>query len=180
MAVWWRYSEGGADHTIEAASRPAGGAWQAPVEISAADRGARDPHVALDPQGNAVAVWERENGGNWIVEAAGYDAAGPLLQSLSIPSTGVAGQPLEFSVSPLDVWSALGATGWSFGDGSSASGTSATHTYASAGNYPVILTSADALGNTTSANGTVTISAPPPPLHHEVPTAQRAPPGLLG
>ena len=166
MAVWWRYSEGGTDHTIEAASRPAGGAWQAPMEISAADRGAFDPHVALDPQGDGVAVWERENGGDWIVEGAGYDASGPLLQSVSIPSTGVAGQPLEFSVSPLDVWSAVGGTGWSFGDGSSASGTSATHTYASAGNYPVILTSADALGNTTRASGTLTISAPPPPLHH--------------
>src|ERR1700733_10369122 len=30
--------------------------------------------------------------------------------------------PVTFSVSPLDVWSALGATGWQFGDGSSASG----------------------------------------------------------
>ena len=168
MAVWWRYSEGGADQTIEAASRPAGGSWQAPVEISAADRGARDPHVALDPQDNAVAVWEREIGGNWIIEGAGYDASGPLLRSLSIPSTGVTDQQLEFSVSPLDVWSALGATDWRFGDGSSAGGTSATHTYTTPGSYSVTLTSADALGNTTSAGSTVSISsAPPAPLHHK-------------
>jgi len=157
---------------VQAASGTVGGGWQAPVDIS---NNGQNAQVAVDPQGNATAVWEASNGANSIVHAAGYDAAGPLLRSLSMPTTGIAGQPLSFSVSPFDVWSALGETSWSFGDGGGARGTSATHTYASAGTYAVTLTSADAIGNTTSANGTVTVSAPP-----GSPSEPASPPGQEG
>jgi hypothetical protein len=156
VALWERSN--GTNEIIQGAVRPAGGVWQEPVSLSAAGEEAFDPQVTVDPQGNAVAVWERPNGTNEIIQGAGYDAAGPLLEGLGIPATGTVGQPLAFAVSPLDVWSALGATSWSFGDGGTASTTSATHAYATAGSYPVKVTSADLLGNTTSASATIAIA----------------------
>ncbi len=135
---------------IEAAFKPAGGAWQAPVDLG---HGAA-PQVAFDEQGDALAAWVGEHG----VEVAGYAATGPALNNVSIPSEGSVGQPLAFSVSPFDVWSVLGETSWSFGDGASASGTSVTHTYTAAGTYEVTLHSVDTLGNVTSTSGKVTIA----------------------
>jgi hypothetical protein len=151
--------------------RAAGGAWQAPVDLSAASADARGPQVAVDAQGNAVAVWFRLDATNYVVQAAGYDAAGPLLRALSIPATGTVGQPLALSVAPLDVWSALGATSWSFGDGASASATSATHAYAAPGSYDVTVSSADALANTTTATRRITITPAPAPAPPSAPTA---------
>ncbi len=139
--------------TIEGAVRPAGGTWQATTDIAASADG--EPHVAIDGQGDAVAAWA---GHEAAAEAAGYDAAGPLLNGLQIPATGIARQPVSFSVSPLDVWSSLGTTSWSFGDGTSTSGTSVTHTYTATGSYHVTLTSADVLGNTSSTSATITIT----------------------
>jgi hypothetical protein len=171
VAVWRRYN--GTNDIVQGAVRAAAsGAWQAPVDLSPAGLSAFGPEVALDPQGNAVAVWYRNIGANTIVQGAGYDAAGPLLRALSIPSSGVAGQPLSFSVSPLDVWSALGSTSWGFGDGTSATGLGVTHAFAGAGGYHLTLTSADVLGNATSTFATVTIAPTP------IKTAKPPPPAL--
>jgi PKD domain len=154
VAVWDQSN--GSDYIVEAAVRSAAsGAWQVPTQLSPTGENSYLPQVAVDPQGNAVAIWEND-----LIEAAGYDAAGPLLHSLTIPGTGTVGQPLLFSVSPLDVWSILGPTTWSFGDGANATGTSVAHVYTTAGNYHVTVTGADVLGNTTSATGTVAVGSP--------------------
>jgi hypothetical protein len=204
IATWGR--EAG----VQASSRPADGAWEAPVDLSPPDESARNPQVAFDGQGNALAVWSLElpsgfsvvqsafkpSGGTWQapgdisgqtrgaypqiavdgqsdavaawtggagIEVAGYAAAGPRLNSLSIPAAGTVSQPVSFSVSPLDVWSLLGETTWSFGDGSTASGTITNHTYTAAGTYQVTLRAADTLGNITSTTSTITIAPEPPP-----------------
>ncbi len=154
MAVWSvAKAEPEAVLRIQAAYRPAGGTWQAPVDLSDESH-ADSPQIAFDGQGDAVAVWDHADG----VQSAGYAAAGPVLNGVSIPVSGVAGQPVSFSVSPLDVWSVLGETSWSFGDGSSASGRTVTHTYTVPGTYEVTIHSADTLGNVTSSTGTITIS----------------------
>ncbi len=160
VAVWERSD--GSNWIVQSARRPAGGSWSAATDLSGVEQNAEYPQVAVDSQGNAVTVWDLEEAGsNQIIQAAGYDGAGPQLRSLSIPASGTAGEPLSFSVSPFDVWSALGATSWSFGDGGSASAAAATHAYAAAGTYQVTVTAADALGNATSATGTVTVAAAP-------------------
>jgi hypothetical protein len=163
VTVWTRND--GTNSVVQGAVRPAtSGLWQAPVDLSAAGQTAGSPQLAVDPAGNAVAVWQRlDSSANYIMQAAGYDAAGPLLQGLSAPATGTAGQPLSLSVAPLDVWSALGATSWSFGDGGAANATSVTHAYAAPGSYQVTVTSADVLANTTTATRTITITPGPGP-----------------
>ncbi|HEX3361786.1 MAG TPA: PKD domain-containing protein [Solirubrobacterales bacterium] len=153
VAVW----ENETDHIGETASRPGGGSWQAPADLSAGQE-AFAPQVAVDPGGDAVAVWESYDGG-YIAQAAAYDATGPQLRSLSIPAAGTVGQSLAFSVSPLDVWSALGPVSWNFGDGAGASGAGVSHTYTAPGNYTVTLSAGDSLGNLSSATAQVSITA---------------------
>ena len=62
-------------------SKPATGRWEAsgrePVELSAAGHRAED-QVALDSQGDATAVWWRNNGVKNIIEAASRPACGHL------------------------------------------------------------------------------------------------------
>ena len=160
IAVWALQPSVGAPEVIQSAFMPAGGTWQAPVDISGED--ASFPEVAFDGQGDAIAVWDSGNGTNDEIQSAGYVAAGPRLNSLSIPTTGVVGQPVTFSVASLDVWSVLGETSWSFGDGASATGTGVTHVYTAPSTYEVTLQSADTLGNMTSTSGKIAIAPAPP------------------
>jgi len=171
----WRRSNGTNEIAEAAAGQAASGSWQPPIALSETGGDALGPQVAVDSQGDAAAIWRRYDGKERTVEAAGYDAAGPLLDSLAIPGGGTAGQTLSFSISPFDVWSALGATSWSFGDGTSQSGASVTHAYSTAGNYNVTVRSADVLGNATSASATVAITAPTP-----VPTTPSLAPRISG
>ncbi len=57
---------------------------------------------------------------------------------------------------------------WSFGDGSTASGATASHRYTTSGTYPVVLIVTDSVGNEEGAiktvDAVVTAAAPPPPL----------------
>jgi hypothetical protein len=156
----WDQSNG-SDYVIDTAGRPAAtGVWQTPEVLSPPSENAYVPSVAMFPQGDAVATWEVQ-AENATVEAAGYDGGGPIIAGLEVPSTGTVGQPVSFSASPLAVWSALGFTDWSFGDGAGASGTSVTHVYTTPGDYTVTLNSVDALDNLSSASATIAISPTP-------------------
>jgi hypothetical protein len=50
-------------------------------DLSAAGQDAGFPEVTVDEQGNAIAVWSRSNGTNYIVQAA-VRAAGPQTAAL--------------------------------------------------------------------------------------------------
>jgi hypothetical protein len=158
VVVWERLS--GTSEVIEAASGlAASGSWQAPVALSANGNQAAEAQVAVDAQGNAAATWKRFDGTSYIAEATGFAFAGPLLSPPSIPATGTVGKSLSFSTSASDVWSAPGTPSWSFGDGTSQAGGNTAHAYGSPGTYTVTVSSTDAVGNTTSASGTVRIAA---------------------
>jgi hypothetical protein len=64
VAVWSRPGDGVSNDAVQAATRPAGGSWSPPVEVSSFPPGGPcpcvngSPQVALDGQGNAVAVWD--------------------------------------------------------------------------------------------------------------------------
>jgi hypothetical protein len=139
--------------------RPAGGSFAPATTVSPAGPQAGTPAVGIDAQGNGIAVWSRSNGSSYLLEAAGYDGAGPLLRELTLPSQGTVGQQLQFFQAPLGVWSPVLTEGFSFGDGAFANGVSATHAYAASGTYQVTATATDVLGNVTTVTRTVTIDA---------------------
>lgn len=151
---------------INAAVRAAGSTTWLTREISLASQTAWDPSVALNAHGDAVASWNEYPRGQDLrsFATAGFDGSGPQLDALQIPSSTHVGVPVAFSVAPLDVWSGVASTVWSFGDGASADGTSVSHAFAAAGTYPVTVTSTDALGNTTSSDSRmIGVVGPPPP-----------------
>jgi hypothetical protein len=167
LAAWHRFN--GANHIVQAASRPAGGAFGGSVNLTAAGRDAFNPQTAMDNGGDGIAVWQRFNGANFIVQAAGYDADNPQLLDISTPRSASVGVPVDFSATFFDVWGPV-TTSWSFGDGASpsrrgavgdrpsVSDSSVSHTYCSPGNYQVKVTGTDAAGNATSAARSISIA----------------------
>jgi hypothetical protein len=156
VVSWSGRTEGGSS-IVKASFRPAGGAFGAPAEVSPAGTNFFHSDAAIAGTEDATVVWYRSNGVNEIIQAAGYDVDPPLLQGLSVPPTGTVGDPVAISMAPFDVWP-LASTGFSFGDGSSAPGTAASHVYGSPGTYRVTATATGSGGATVSANDTISIS----------------------
>jgi PKD domain len=172
--VAWRGHDG-ADTIVEAATRPVGGSFGPPVDLSAPGGDAREPRVAIDDEGSALVVWERFDGAESFAQASYLDAAGPRLTGLSVPATGIAGEPVSVSAAALDVWSPPVSLAWSFGDGGGATGPSASHVYARPGTYTVGVTVTDAIGRATSATRSVVVSPVATPPSPPVPAPPPAP-----
>ena len=92
IAVWRRSN--GPNFIVQGAVRAAGGAWQAPVDLSLAGQNAYGPQVAVDAQGNATAVWARYNGTDFIVQGAVRAAGGSWQTPVDLSAAGqTAGGP---------------------------------------------------------------------------------------
>ncbi len=81
----WRHPEG-KHMVIQAATKPAGGEWEAPVMLSNDERNSLQPSVAIDAAGEAVAVWEHEVHAEVVQYAikapgGGWSAAATLSES---------------------------------------------------------------------------------------------------
>lgn len=167
-AVLWGRSNG-AHQIIQAAYRPAGGEWEEPVDLSEDDADAMDgavvlgaPGVSTAAEGVATAMWTRVEPVpcadppcySYTLQAAGYDAFPEPAEGLEVPEAGIAGNPLEISVPPENIWSPL----LDFGDGGTAASTSATHVYVEPGEYTVRFTSTEVLGYPSSAERTILIA----------------------
>jgi hypothetical protein len=73
IATWgYSSSEPGGHVIAEAAYRPAGGAWEAPTELSEDGANAYPEDLAFDTSGNAAVVWQRDN----VIQAAYLPANG--------------------------------------------------------------------------------------------------------
>ncbi len=66
VAIWYRSN--GVNTIIQEATLPFGGAWTAPVDLSDLGQNAINPQVAIDPTGNAIAVWQRSNGVDFVIQ----------------------------------------------------------------------------------------------------------------
>ena len=94
VVLWLRSN--GTHQIVQSSTRPAGGTWQAPVNLSAAGANAGMPRLAVDAQGGATAVWHRLDvshtrlqaairppGGSWAaattLSAAGGNATSPAV-----------------------------------------------------------------------------------------------------
>jgi hypothetical protein len=106
--VWRRFD--GSNTIIQAATRPPGGSFGAPVDISATGQNAVNPEIAVGPDGTAAAAWQRSNGSNTIIQAAirppGGSFGAPV--DLSAPGQNAFGNP-QVAVDPSGavtvVWS---------------------------------------------------------------------------
>jgi hypothetical protein len=155
VAVW--DIDGGASSIAQGASKPAGGAWGAPVDISAPGPVVYAGGVAIDSAGNAAAALKRESGPASVIQAVTFDVSAPQVGAPAIPASGPAGKRLAFSVSATDSWSALSAIDWHFGDKRSTAGATTTHAYNKPGTYIVTVAVADSAANTASASGLIAI-----------------------
>ena len=83
IAVWgWRDGSGVGNEVVQTAARAAGGAWRAPVTLSAPGHYADYPRVAMNPAGLAYAVWRDASTG--IVQAAARAAGGDWQPSVNL------------------------------------------------------------------------------------------------
>ncbi len=162
------------NNSAVAVFRPAGGAFGEPREISPAGQtvlsGAMNDeqglNVAIDGEGDGVFGFAAGSGGEDLVQESQLDAVGIALQSVSIPATATVGVPVDFAATPVDRVAPTSVS-WSFGDASTASGDSVTHTFANPGTYSVSATAAAAPGDSATQTGAIVVvarTAKAPPL----------------
>ena len=95
----WRSSSGG-PYIIQAATRSPSGTWSSAVDLSAAGQNAEVPQIAMDPNGNATAVWRRTNGTNWIIQAATKTLSGTWTSPVDLSADGQDANQPQVSMDP--------------------------------------------------------------------------------
>jgi hypothetical protein len=102
--VVWAQQEPGAISVVKASVRPAGGSFTAPSTISptpvVSGHSARDPRIAIDAAGEAVAVWTYENGKNDVVQAARGSLSGGFSAPAELSSPGQEAATPAIAISP--------------------------------------------------------------------------------
>lgn len=148
-------------HVLRAALRPAAsGDWRRKVNVSAGPA-TSIPSVALNSDGSAIAVWNRNPSGTaFTVEAADLRAGGPFLTQIVIPARARVGASALFSVVPVP-WAVplVGKPVWHFGDGKSVAAFRVKRAYAKAGRYTVTISASDAAGGTSTTSATIVVTA---------------------
>jgi hypothetical protein len=96
-----------------------------------------------------------------VTVTVGQANRAPTVVASADPTGGVAPLTVAFSATGTDADGDALTYAWSFGDGGTAEGASASHTFAAAGSYSVTVTVKDAKGATGSAVLTVVADAAP-------------------
>ena len=109
--------------------------------------------TATDRYGNQTAAVS-----NAVTPQAPRDTQAPTAV-LTAPETAFQGDAHSFSAAGSGDDRGIVSYAWDFGDGKTAAGKSASHTYAAGGTYTVKLTLRDAAGNETVRTQTVTVTA---------------------
>jgi hypothetical protein len=142
--------------TIRAATRPAGGAFGAPVTLTTAQQpGFEEPKMTNDGE-DSVAVWNTSDHPAVAVEDRTAPALAPTATAATI------GSATSFTANATDAWGPV-SVAWDFGDGATASGATVEHTYASAGTKTATVTATDAAGNVGTATVGAEVTSPAPP-----------------
>ena len=88
----------------------------------------------------------------------------PVASFMASPSSGTAPLRVAFDASSsYDSDGSITSYAWSFGDGASGTGVTASHTYATPGSYSATLTVRDNAGDTDSVSHLVSVAAPSTP-----------------
>ena len=113
-AVWQRSN--GTNTIIQSLTQTDPGVWPDPaesVDLSATGQNAYNPQIAVDPSGNATAVWSRYNGSNNVIQAS-YNFYGATITSLS-PNFGPAEGRTSVTITGTNF---IGVTDVKFGNAS--------------------------------------------------------------
>jgi hypothetical protein len=86
IVVWTRYN--GSNDVVQAAVKPAGEPWGKTTTLSEPGQEASEPQVAVNPAGNAVVVWRRYNGSDYVVQAAVKPAGEPWGKTTTLSEPG--------------------------------------------------------------------------------------------
>ena len=133
----------------------AGYAWDFGDATTAS--GATTTHVFASPGSYAVALTVTDSDGSSATTTQTITVAGPVAQFTG-PAPQLEGAALGFNAGAPGPQAANPVSyAWTFGDGATASGPSATHAYATAGTYTATLTATDANGDFTSATHMVSV-----------------------
>jgi hypothetical protein len=155
----WAVHDGNGSGAVWTARESPAGAWNTPVTISQSFQSDAGGATVIDPAGDVDVLANLFDGSGFPVWSIVEDAGGPALDGLKVPARGTVGATVDFAVTPLDAWSAISATHWNFGDGTTATDELVSHVYAKPGTYAVGTSSSDILGNTTSENSKIVIAA---------------------
>jgi hypothetical protein len=112
--IWTRFD--GADWIVQARRLTAGGVPQGVVDLSAAGDSAAEPELAVDPDGSAVVVWTRLQGGGSVVQARRLDSiAAPIGAATTLSAAGDAADP-RLALAPdgeaTVLWSGFNGSHW--------------------------------------------------------------------
>jgi hypothetical protein len=112
-AIWQRSN--GSYLIVQGATRPAGGGWSRPVDITTGDgRGGQHLRLVVDSWGNATAIWEGYDtrpGPNFAIQAAKHPPGGAWSRPTDIsPWTTSLGKP-QIAVDPQGRSTAIWAIG---------------------------------------------------------------------
>ncbi|MBS1893211.1 MAG: PKD domain-containing protein [Actinobacteria bacterium] len=141
---------------IHAATRPAGGAFGSPVTLTTPEQFGYEQPVMTNDGEDSVVVWNTSNHPAVAVEDRTAPALAPTATAATI------GSATSFTANATDAWGPV-SVAWDFGDGTTATGATVAHTYASAGTKTVTVTATDAAGNVGTATVTAEVTSPTPP-----------------
>jgi hypothetical protein len=85
-AVVW--TDDAAHRIVQVATRPSGGAFSTPVNLSAATGDASDPRIAVDQAGDATVVWSWSDGTRQVVQASTRPAGGTFSAAVDLSAAG--------------------------------------------------------------------------------------------
>jgi PKD repeat protein len=118
------------------------------------------PQLAADGSGDTLGAWVSPAG--TAIQSAVYDVQPPSTPVITAASTAITGSPMTFAGNATDTWGPV-TYAWDYGDGTTDTGASPSHTYATAGNYTARVTATDGVGNQSSATQAVAVADPPQP-----------------
>jgi hypothetical protein len=105
-AIWRREDVNGDDDLIQVSTRARAGEWSTPIDLSAPGEPSFDPQVALDPSGNATAIWSRRIGSDDIIQSSSWLT--PVVAPTPTPTPTLAKTGVDASSATLAPFVAIG------------------------------------------------------------------------
>ncbi len=98
-AVWTQNI--GSDFIIQSANLPFGSSiWSTPVGISPIGAFSVDPDIGVDSAGNAIAVWDRSNGTDTVIQAAMLPFGGSWSSPIDLSTAGQTSVLAQIAIDP--------------------------------------------------------------------------------